>query len=286
MTFRKFSYAIEGLIGRLGQAPRCPACKNAPKGAVDKKYFHQLLECSECGLLFRYPCETMEKMNRFYQASYQQSGLTTDLPDGGALAQLLETNFSGTSKDFSRFLDLFNALKVSRGASLLDFGANWGYGMYQFEKAGLSTSGYEISAPRAAFGRKLGLNIATDWSDVRSDSCFDVAFSAHVLEHTPDPAEAIRNQIAVLKPGGHLVAVFPNGSLGYREADFDGFHRLWGLVHPVLPTVEFLDYVLPTSSWFVGAITEVDLGKISDWDGTTPTCGDTTRSELLVIYRV
>lgn len=158
--------------------------------------------------------------------------------------------------------------------------------MYQFQKARYSATGFEVSAPRAAFAEKLGVKIHTDWSDVVTEAPFDVAFSAHVLEHTPDPAEALARQIAVLQDGGYLVAVFPHGSPPYRESDFAGFHRLWGQVHPVLPTVEFLVNTLPTDRYFIGAMTDADLKKIAAWDGTSSVIGDTTRSELLVVCRV
>lgn len=281
----KILYGLHGLAARLSDKPECPACGGLPKATIDSKYFHQLVQCASCNLLFRFPRETEHAMNMFYQRKYIQAGLTTELPDDETLSKLTSSNFIGTSKEFSQFIILFNALGVESGSRVLDFGANWGYAMYQFKKAGFEISGYEISKPRAEFGRKLDLNILTNWPEVCAFSPFDISFSAHVLEHTPNPAEAIQRQIDVLKPGGYLVAVFPHGSGSFREKSYESFHRLWGRVHPVLPTVEFLQVVLPTSSWFIGAMTEEDLDAISAWDGVTPTIGDTTRSELLVIYR-
>lgn len=285
MNLAQLKYLLQGFTGRFGKASVCPSCASQQTRCIDWKYFHQLLGCVECGLLFRFPRETERSMLRFYQRSYQQSGLTTDLPDEEMLTSLMTSNFANTTKDFQRFINLFQALSIPRGASILDFGANWGYGMFQFQKAEFCVTGFEVSEQRARFGEKLEQSIHTNWANVLDCSPFDVAFSAHVLEHTPDPAAAIRRQIEILKPGGYLIAVCPHGSEKYRENDPSGFHRLWGRVHPVLPTVEFLANVLPTPNYFIGSMTDKDLDKVATWDGTSTCIGDTTQSELLVVYR-
>lgn len=285
MIVDKVFYGLQGITGRSKQGSTCPSCGSLPGRTIDWKYFHQLLQCSSCDLLFRYPRETEGSMYQFYQSHYRQAGLTTDLPDDEALAHLLRSNFIGSDKDFRGFLSLFDALGLPTGSRILDFGANWGYAMHQFKAAGFSVTGYEISESRAQFGEKLNLRILTDWAEASQEAPFDICFSAHVLEHTPDPAEAIQRQISLLKPGGFLIAVFPHGSGPFREADPNGFHKLWGRVHPVLPTVSFIQNVLPTANWFIGAMTQDDIEQITTWDGMTPTLGNITRSELLVVYR-
>ena len=39
---------------------------------------------------------------------------------------------------------------------------------------------------------------------------FDVVVSSECIEHTPDPAEAVRQMVLVLKPGGLLAISTPN----------------------------------------------------------------------------
>lgn len=47
--------------------------------------------------------------------------------------------------------------------------------------------------------------------DVESlQSGYDTAISSHVLEHLPNPTEAIQALLSVLNPGGHLILVVPN----------------------------------------------------------------------------
>ena len=42
------------------------------------------------------------------------------------------------------------------------------------------------------------------------DNIFDVVFSTEVVEHTPDPLQAVLEMYRILKPGGHLVLSTPN----------------------------------------------------------------------------
>ncbi len=46
-----------------------------------------------------------------------------------------------------------------------------------------------------------------------SDESFGSVYASHVLEHLPDPSEAIRNWWRVLVPGGHLVIIVPHRDL-------------------------------------------------------------------------
>lgn len=224
-------------------------------------------------------------MQTFYQQDYKQAGLTTDLPDARALKHLLATGFKDSKKDFSRVLALFNAIGISQGARVLDFGANWGYGVWQFRQAGYEAMGYELSKPRADFARELDVTVLTDWREVVDSGLFDVAFSSHVLEHTPDPAQAIQDQYAILKPDGYLIALFPNGSEAFRAAQPDVFHRLWGRVHPVMLNDGFISAAIESHSVFQGSLCDEDLDKLSRWDQRTHEQGDLAASELLIVAR-
>lgn len=57
-------------------------------------------------------------------------------------------------------------------------------------------------------------------------------FSSHVLEHAPSVREALDFGLGLLKPGGLLVAITPNGSRDFQAKAADEWNKLWGLVHP------------------------------------------------------
>ncbi len=58
--------------------------------------------------------------------------------------------------------------------------------------------------------RKAGLEVSLRQGDMRrlpyGDGVFDIAMTAHVLEHMPDPDVALGEMVRVLKPGGLLIA--------------------------------------------------------------------------------
>ncbi len=221
-----------------GQPRHCPACESSDGFVVSRKGMHALFECDGCGLLYRHPRETGEEMAKFYQSDYVESTMTTELPDAKELERLMATNFVGSQKDFSSQIAALQALGIEAGQRIFDFGANWGYLSFQLKNAGYSVDSFEISKPRAEFGRNLGIEIATDLHP--APNRYDCVYSSHVLEHVPNPAETLRQQFAMLKPGGFVVAHTPNGSSKWRAKGSDSFRKVWGLVHPVLLTDRFV----------------------------------------------
>ena len=51
------------------------------------------------------------------------------------------------------------------------------------------------------------------------DDSFDLVHSSHFLEHVRDPLEALRHQLRVLRPGGHIVAMIPDEDM-YEQGVF------------------------------------------------------------------
>ncbi len=286
MILSKVSYVLGAIPKRFSRPDTCPGCGSMEHSQVDRKAFHELRRCGDCSLLYRWPYETAEEMSSFYQKGYQQKGLTTDLPDESALAALVKNKFKNTDKDFSLVIEWIRSLGLPKSARILDYGANWGYGVYQFNQAGYQAMGFEISAPRAAYSRQLaGVEVMTDWESVAQRGPFDMVFSSHVLEHTPNPARAIASQMAVLSPGGWLMAIFPNGSKAFRDADRESFHRLWGRVHPVMLNDEFVQRLLSDELMFMGA--KADMATVAGMLESTekPIRGDLSGSEMLILAR-
>ena len=238
---QRVAYMLSGLTGRITQHPSCPACGDSGGSTRDRKWFHTLIECQRCLLLYRFPVESPRAMSDFYDVGYSEPGLTTELPDDKQLSELLETGFKGSEKDFTYSSSILSALKVPVNGRILDFGANWGYASWQFARAGFDVKSFEISKPRAAFGTKLGLTIHTDINEVGQG--FDAVYSCHVLEHTPNPREVLLKQLSLVKPGGLVAAHTPNGSKGFQLKNYADFHRMWGQSHPVLLSDGFVQSV-------------------------------------------
>jgi 2-polyprenyl-3-methyl-5-hydroxy-6-metoxy-1,4-benzoquinol methylase len=240
-------FVLSVLRHRIARQPRsCPYC-----GSLDtvrlarKKLLLELRHCHHCALKFRWPKGDAASSRSFYERAYRE-GLTTDLPSLEALGRLLETEFRGTPLDRSRDIALIR--REAPAGRLLDFGASWGYGVYQFRRAGYDAVGYEISRPRAAYGRAhLGVNIIDTPADLDAlgTGPFDIVYARHVLEHLADPGDAFRVFNRLIRPGGLLVIFVPNAggasarSLGVR------WGPLIGEKHPLALDAVFFARNLP-----------------------------------------
>lgn len=214
----------------------CPSCQSvAKKNPVKRKYVvTALLECPDCGLRYRVPKMSEQQSNRFYQEDYAQ-GFTTDMPSVDELRQMKAKRFAFTEKDYSVYLKILREAGVGRASSVLDFGCSWGYGTWQLAAAGYEVLGYEVSKPRADYAaRNLGCEILSDPAMV-TVGCL---FSAHVIEHLPNPCSLWELAAKVVLPGGKVVLFTPDGD----DTENPDYHHHWGLVHPCLLTTRWMDW--------------------------------------------
>jgi SAM-dependent methyltransferase len=225
-----------------------------------KKLLAQLRHCPDCELLFLWP-RTGITDTTFYQDDYSE-GTLTDLPSSYELGRLVTARFRGGMLDYSDRVSAVHEL-CSMGR-LLDYGASWGYGVWQFRDAGYDAVGFEVSSRRAAFGREqLDLEIVDNVNDLLSNS-FDVIHSSHTLEHVNDLRATFSHFRRLLRLGGHLVVFVPNG--GGRSARELGVR--WG---PLI------------GEKHVNALTEAFLGSALAVHGFTCTFGGKDADELRLI---
>lgn len=217
----------------------CPACMSHETNVIKRKYiFTALRFCRQCGLMFRIPKEGQLSAEAFYQESYSH-GFTTDCPSDEELLKLKSTGFRGTEKDYTRYIEILQAAGIQSGARILDFGASWGYGSWQFAQAGYSVYTYEISRARARYAaEKLNCNVLLSLKAMPEQ--IDCFFSAHVVEHLTNPNDLWIHASNVLKPIGKVVILTPNGERIREEQDYRAYHQLWGKIHPLLLTAKAL----------------------------------------------
>jgi 2-polyprenyl-3-methyl-5-hydroxy-6-metoxy-1,4-benzoquinol methylase len=220
----------------------CPGCGNSGcRPLKRKRLVTWLFECPECGLRFRVPKDD-ERVNRaFYQEEYE-CGFTTGMPSHADLSALLANGFAGRDGDYTRYVEVLKATGIRPGMALIDFGCSWGYGSHQLRAAGFDVVSYEISEPRAAYAaEKLGLKMLEDPS--RPPRPVDCFFSAHVMEHLPDPNIIWRVALSALNPRGIFIAFVPNGDPQIQGLRGAGYHHLWGKLHPLLITGQHLQHM-------------------------------------------
>ena len=281
----RFSYIVRAawLSGREAFS-RCPNCGCAEVDLVKRKYvFTALRRCRDCRILYRTPTDSPELNHIFYQETYS-SGFTTDRPTRAELAELKRTNFRGSDKDFAQNISLMKSLGGKQGQRVLDFGASWGYGVWQMTRAGFEATGLEVSHPRAEYAREmLGVKVVERLEDVQGT--FDVVIACHVLEHIPRPSTVLHWISRVLRPGGLFIALTPNGSMESMAKDPARYHRGWGQVHPFYIDPEFYDIAFRGHTKLL-ASWPYDLEALRRWNRDQDCFFDLSGWELLCAVKL
>jgi len=232
-TSQRFQYLMWAATKSvLGRDDRCPSCNSAITRLVRRKYFvTSLWTCDSCGLRFRMPKDDPADTHEFYQQSYRE-GFTTDCPSETELASLITKRFAGSDKNFRDYIDVLNALGMTNGDSILDFGASWGYGSWQLRQAGFRVFSLEVSKRRAEFARvKLSCIMIEDVECMPERvKCF---FAAHVIEHLTNPSLIWEVASKVLSENGLIVSFCPNGEPA-REGlvGLQSYDHTWGKSTP------------------------------------------------------
>ena len=247
-----YEFGVLALKTWLGSGQACPSCGCQRSVRVDTRPVYrrlaviELRRCQGCGLMFRCPAATARENARFYESRYKEGPLT-ELPAAGALHVLVRRGFRSSEFDHARYVGVLEALGCRRGSALLDYGCSWGYGSWQLQEAGIAVTAFEISLSRCLYARDiLKINAHSSLEGIKGP--FDVFFARHVLEHVPAPRQVFELAFRVLKPGGLLVAITPNGSETYRSIDSETWHSSWGLVHVNLLDEIYYDREFRSSS--------------------------------------
>ena len=282
MNNQKVSYLLDITI-RYFSDHRCPFCRSSSVKVIDRKFWvSRLFECNSCHLYFRHPKDKEGFNKKFYQETYDEPGLTTNIPDASALEQYKRDNFIGTNKDFTDRIQVINALLPGRKISVVDYGTSWGYASYQFKNAGFDVQSFEISRPMAEKGSKLlELDIKYKVEDLRSGN--DVFFSSHVIEHLSDINFLLDTGRRLLKKEGLFIAYSPNGSRPFREKQPDIFTALWGMVHPNFLNADFYSTILKDHPFVITSNPYDNISLFSDWNQSSQIVGDLSGDELLLI---
>jgi hypothetical protein len=282
---QKFRYLLRS-AARFFTPVVCTNCGSRKVAIADKKYIvTKLYECQECFLQFRHPSDDKKFNEAFYQEDYaQEDGITTDLPTEEELRGMVSSDFAKSPKNVNGIVALWQSLFDDLSSvKAVDYGSSWGYMSYQFKKRGISVQSFEISRPRARYGNKhLGLNIKSDIRELTRDN--DLVYSSHVIEHVPSIAEMVNESKRLLKQNGLFVAESPNGSLGFRKEDPNGFHKGWGLVHPNYLSDKFYRTLFRSNPYFITS-SPFDLDALRYWDGKSQVVHLTKGPQLLIVAK-
>ncbi len=283
---QKWEYLIDSAL-HYNQKITCTYCSGSSFTEVDRKYFFtRLFECNTCHLSFRHPVDKPEFNNKFYQDDYKEKdNITVTLPSVDELINLKAGRFNHGNKNASRYDRIFKCLYPGNSSlNIIDYGCSWGYISWQLTQMGHYVQGFEISLPRAAYGRQnLNIEISTDENVLKGDN--DIFFSSHVIEHHPSIAGMITLAKKLLTKDGFFIAVSPNGSPQYRERDPSGFHQAWGKVHPNYLNAQFYKTIFKNLPYYIGS-SSFNFESIKNFKQCEQVIDDLSGEELLVIVKL
>jgi 2-polyprenyl-3-methyl-5-hydroxy-6-metoxy-1,4-benzoquinol methylase len=283
----KSRYLLRMLGHRLRGQPRvCPYCGPASSihRLLTRKFVVEILRCSECRLIFRWPQDSVEETREHYENGYAEEAPQIRLPAPEDLPKLVETDFSSLFGDLRPKLELLRAIQP--GGRVLDYGCSWAYATWLLQKSGYDAVGFEIARSRAAYGRKhLGVKVMDSICELEKEQSggFDAIYSNHVLEHVSSIGEMLELSARLLREGGLAFHILPNFTSKPSRA---GLRIEWiGEDHPIAPTVEFFRRALPAAGFahFQFATSPFGPEVLSEIDGR---CSSETRldgDELLVV---
>jgi len=171
----------------------CPVCGF---GSFRLVFEPDIVQCGECQVLFRNPRPTQAEICRSY--------------DFGSNYAEWQKDDSRRRPMWQRRLDLLTRFK--KGGNILDVGAGDGHFLDVARAGGFATYGTEVSATGAGYAEERGHHLLLgQLKDIDfKGMTFDIVTLWHVLEHLPNPGEALSIISGLLKPDGIFAVAVPN----------------------------------------------------------------------------
>lgn len=193
----------------------CAVCGSAPARTKLRIGQVDILECRACGLAWWQPPHGDFRPEALYDEAYFDDAHTArGYDDYASLEAALRHTFARR---------LARLGPAPAGASLLDVGAAYGFGVDEARRAGWQACGLEISAAAARRARDAAPGRIAVGHALRApfaDGTFDLVTSWDVLEHLADPQAAAAELARLLRPGGRLVLT--TGDVGSLVARISG----------------------------------------------------------------
>lgn len=249
---------------RTRPKPDCPVCGETGRplysGLPDRLWAApgnwSLSRCSDqaCGLLWLDPAPVEGDMEAAYARYYTHD---EDSPTAkgwgrrflrGVLLEYLRRRFGYSSsatnlghRILASLLPLhplrqaeadFNVLYLPAvpDGTLLDVGCGNGSFLQRMERLGWVVEGVDPDEWAVAAAKKRGLSVRLGNLESQGfpQGRFHAVTLCHVIEHVFDPLELLRECLRILKPGGRVVVVTPNGQSWGHER----FGRSWRGLEP------------------------------------------------------
>lgn len=216
--------------GRWALVENHCCCGSAGQGdvaiALEDRYglpFSQVL-CRCCGVIRSGKAFHPDVIGEFYEVEYRS------LYSGSKTAG--RAFFDDQYQTGLRFGRTFLAkIPADRRGSVLEIGCGAGGILKALEDSGWGpVTGVDLGGDYLEFGRNAGLNLLRgDYRSLIPAGSQQLVVLSHVLEHLPDPLQALRDVKALIRPGGYLLIEVPgilnlHRSYAFVSHYFQGAH--------------------------------------------------------------
>jgi 2-polyprenyl-3-methyl-5-hydroxy-6-metoxy-1,4-benzoquinol methylase len=176
-----------------------------------------VVRCLRCSLVYLNPRPTRDSIGIYYPPNYQANML--NLLERGKTNLIARLGFAMVRR---------RRTPAVKGIRLLDVGCSNGAYLAAMREKGWDVEGVEFDRDAVEHARN-SRHLKVTQGDVEEalsslpENRFDVVTMWHVLEHTFDPAAALKQIHRVLKPGGSLLLEVPN----YASPLVSFFKKYW-----------------------------------------------------------
>ena len=199
----------------------------------------KIVQCKECGLIFVNPQPDPEKLKQYYPKDYYISNPSHYREYSWLRRKVLETYWgyqspSKTREDLRLLKKMIllpfrvkyrHAIPFVEGGRLLDIGCGNGTELYKLKLMGWEAYGVEMDLEASERARSKGISVCTGdlFKANYPAHFFDVVRMSFVLEHLPNPREALFEISRILMPKGRIHISIQNA----RSLNYWLFRKWW-----------------------------------------------------------
>ena len=172
---------------------------NMPTNILEK-YDYQLLECSDCRLIFQKYIPDKEFSIELYDKIIS--------PEKSLQKKIDSKNLN---LKYDNEIRLIKKIFKNKKIRILEFGAGWGFWASRAKERGLNVDAFELSKNRIDFMKKKGINVIEDLKKYINQ--YDFIYSDQTIEHITDPHQIFKEFLPNLKKGGFILLNYPSSFL-------------------------------------------------------------------------